>query len=200
MKRKQSRIGIYAGTFDPVHAGHITFAIQAMQAAELDRIYFLPERRPRNKQSVEHFAHRVAMLQRALRPHRQFGVLEFVDICFSVERTLPKLQHQFTDSQLVFLLGSDAVRHLPDWPHVERLLSTSELVIGVRANDDIHSTERAITNWSSQPRGATIFMSYAPDVSSGSVREALRRRQVVRGMLQSVARYSDRHWLYISLS
>jgi cytidyltransferase-like protein len=66
MKRTQSRIGIYSGTFDPVHAGHMAFALQAMQEAKLDRLYFLPERRPRYKQGVEHFAHRVAMLERAI--------------------------------------------------------------------------------------------------------------------------------------
>src|SRR4051812_4657029 len=94
------RIGIYAGTFDPVHSGHVSFALQALKAAELDKVYFLPERRPRNKQHVEHFGHRTAMLKRAAQPHSQFEVLEMVDISFSVERTLPKLQKQFEGDQL----------------------------------------------------------------------------------------------------
>src|SRR5438270_13558590 len=110
-----ARIGIYAGTFDPVHAGHIGFALQAAQQARLDKLYFLPERRPRDKRGVEHFGHRVAMLRRAIKPHPKFGVLELPDISFSIERTLPRLEQKFQGDHLVFLFGSDAALQLPDW-------------------------------------------------------------------------------------
>jgi len=81
-----------AGTFNPVHAGHMAFALQSLKEAKLDMIYFLPERQPRHKQGVEHFAHRVAMLQRAIRPYRRFGVLELTDVNFTPERTKPREQ------------------------------------------------------------------------------------------------------------
>ncbi|HEY5152995.1 MAG TPA: nicotinate-nicotinamide nucleotide adenylyltransferase [Candidatus Saccharimonadales bacterium] len=193
------RIGIYAGTFDPVHSGHVTFALQALQAAGLDKVYFLPERRPRNKQHVAHFGHRVAMLRRALKPHPQFDALELVDVSFSVERTLPELQREFKGDQLVFLFGSDVLRRLRDWPDADRLLSGSELVIGLRAQDDRQELHRLIEAWPTQPKALTMFASYAPDVSSGRVREALRRHQSTSGLLSSVERYSDRNWLYVSL-
>jgi nicotinate-nucleotide adenylyltransferase len=197
---RQRRIGMYSGTFNPVHAGHIAFAIQAMEIAHLDELYFLPERRPRYKQQVEHFAHRVAMVERAIRPHRHFGVLEMVDINFTVNRTLPKLEHQFAGSQLVFLFGSDAVVGLPHWAYAERLLTTSELVVAVRSDQAKVAVERMIAQWLIQPKAIAIINSYAPEVSSGSIREALRQRRPVRGLLQSVARYSNNHWLYISLT
>jgi nicotinate-nucleotide adenylyltransferase len=195
-----SRIGIYAGTFDPVHAGHVTFALQALKAAKLDKIYFLPERRPRAKQQVEHFGHRVAMLRRALQPHPQFDVLELVDISFSVERTLPFLLTQFPDSQLVFLFGSDVVPGLASWPKAERLLKSGEFVIGLRSQDKTDDIKAVIEAWPTQPAAVTLFESFAPDVSSGKVREALRRRKPAKGLLKSVERYSDHNWLYISLA
>jgi nicotinate-nucleotide adenylyltransferase len=231
------RIGIYAGTFDPVHVGHVTFALQAVVAAGLTRVYFLPERRPRDKSQVEHFGHRVAMLRRALRPHPQFEVLELVDVSFSVERTLPFLQQRFAGDELVFLFGSDIVAGLADWPHVDQLLKSAELVIGLRQKDDPTAVRRTIEQWPTQPKLLTMFPSYAPDISSGQVREALRHGQgharhtarvnqpgqpakpgqlgkpgqpdtlgpgtsdrPVKGILTSVERYSDRHWLYISLT
>jgi nicotinate-nucleotide adenylyltransferase len=194
------RIGIYSGTFDPVHTGHVAFAIQALQVAKLDEIYFLPERQPRDKQGVAHFAHRVAMLNRAARPYPQFHVLELTDISFSVERTLPKLHRRFSGNQLVFLFGSDIIAGLMSWPKVERLLNKCELVIGVRNKYDIEGVKRQITEWPIQPANLTIFVSYAPDVSSGNVREALRRRENVHGLLSSVQRYSDHNWLYVSFS
>jgi nicotinate-nucleotide adenylyltransferase len=193
------RIGIYAGTFDPVHAGHVSFALQSLEAAKLDRVYFLPERRPRAKQGVEHFGHRVAMLQRALKPYKKFEVLELVDVSFSMQRTLPELQKLFADSQLVFLFGSDVVTQLPDWPHVDKLLKTSEVVVGMRSQDDEQKLREALAAWEVRPLALTLFHSYAPHVSSGKIREALRFRKKVPGVLKSVERYSDKHWLYVSL-
>lgn len=194
------RVGIYAGTFDPVHGGHVAFALQALKAANLDTIYFLPERRPRAKQQVEHFGHRVAMLRRALAPHPQLQVLELVDVNFSIERTLPALQQRFDGQELVFLFGSDILPGLPDWPHVERLLESSELVIGIRSQDTAASARATIADWPLQPKLLTMFPSFAPEVSSGIIREALRKRRAVPGLLTSVERYSDRNWLYVSLA
>lgn len=198
--KTKKRIGIYAGTFDPVHSGHVTFALQALQAANLDKVYFLPERQPRNKQNAEHFGHRVAMLNRAIKPHPQFDIIELVDVNFSVDRTLPKLQKQFEDDQLVFLFGSDVLAGLQSWPKVERLLSETELVIGLRHQDSREDMHKLIEAWPLQPKVLTMFPSYAPEVSSGRVREALRERKPTNGILTSVERYSNKNWLYVSLT
>lgn len=198
-KTKQ-RIGIYAGTFDPIHAGHVTFALQAVRAAQLTKVYFLPERQPRSKQHVEHFAHRVAMLRHALKPHSQFEILELVDINFSVKHTLPFLQKKFKGDQLVFLFGSDIVPGLAKWPYVSSLLSDNELVIGLRLQDDHATIRHTVENWDYQPKALTMFPSYAPKVSSSKVREALRKKTSVEGLLTSVEHYSNRNWLYISLA
>ena len=194
------RIGIYAGSFDPIHAGHITFALQAMEQAGLDKIYFLPERRPRHKPGVEHFAHRVAMIKQATMPYKYFSVLESVEISFTVKRTLPMLKQKFKNAQLVFLFGSDAVADLLNWPYAEQLLATSELVIAAREGNNTTDLQTAISSWPLQPLAAVMLTSYAPSVSSTIVREALRARQPTAGLLRSVARYSDHHWLYVSVA
>ncbi len=193
------RVGIYSGTFNPVHAGHVGFALQALETAALDVVYFLPERRPRNKTGVEHFGHRVAMLKRATKPHVRLGVLELEDIDLSVERTLPRLQKRFPGAQLVMVLGSDVAATLKQWSHVETLLQHCELIVGVRASDDMAQVHQALGALPQQPKASHVITSFAADVSSGSVREALGRRQYVPGLLRSVERYSARNWLYISL-
>jgi nicotinate-nucleotide adenylyltransferase len=193
------RIGIYAGTFDPVHAGHVAFALQAVQAAGLNQLYFLPERRPRSKRYVEHFGHRVAMLREAARPHPQFSVLELPDTSFSVRYTLPRLRKRFGQAELFFLFGSDVVDRIQDWPQAERLLKY-ELIIGLRGKDDSKALQQAIAGWSVQPQAVTLISSQAPSVSSGKIRRALRLGRKAPGSLPSVARYSNRHWLYVSLT
>lgn len=196
------RIGIYAGTFDPVHSGHISFALQALQAANLDMVYFLPERRPRAKQNVEHFAHRVAMLNKATLPHPRLKVVELVDVSFSVERTLPYLQKRFPEAKLVFMFGSDIVPGLDKWRHVSKLLKQNELVIGLRHGDKSKDIHRIVESWPTKPPAITMFPSYAPRVSSGRIRQALRlgRPAEAEGVLSSVERYSNQHWLYVSLA
>ena len=199
--KKSRRIGIYAGTFNPVHAGHITFALQALKSAKLDSLLFLPERQPRHKTGAEHFAHRVAMLQRAVRPHPKFGVLELPDVNFSVQRTLPRIQQLYPNDQLVFLFGSDIISTLGDWPYASQLLKTSEIVVGLRNGAQTKkSVERIVKSWRQQPKKIVTIRSFAPDISSGTVREALSKRRPVRGLLASVARYSNQHWLYVSLA
>ncbi|HVC36246.1 MAG TPA: nicotinate-nicotinamide nucleotide adenylyltransferase [Candidatus Dormibacteraeota bacterium] len=193
------RIGIYAGTFNPVHSGHLSFALQARQVAKLDQLYFLPERCPRSKQSVEHFAHRVAMLKQACRPYHNFKVLELDELSFSVRYTLPKLEARFDTSQLVLLLGSDVLSSLLTWPLVDRLLQSCELVVAVRDGDDKTKISQLVASWSTQPKGLTVFNSYASTVSSATVRQALGNRQPTDGLLSSVADYANRNWLYISL-
>lgn len=199
-KLKTPRIGIYAGTFNPVHAGHIGFALQALEAAKLDYVYFMPERRPRYKTHVEHFGHRVAMLRQAAQPHPKFGVLEMVDVSFSVDKTLPRLKKQFPGSKLVFLFGSDIAHDLPDWPNAETLLNDSELVVGIRAQDSKSHLLAEIDSWDLQPKRLIVFDSFAADVSAGRIRDALRQHTSTRGLLTSVERYSNRHWLYVSLA
>lgn len=199
--RKRRRIGIYAGTFNPVHSGHIAFALQSLEAAKLNEVYFLPERQPRGKQDVEHFGHRAGMLERALKPHPRLKVLEMVDISFSVDRTLPRLRKQFDAADLIFLFGSDIVPGLAGWPHADDLIRNYELVIGIRSRDNREKLRAIVEGWPVQPEGVTMFDSYAADVSSGIVREALRKGDsAVPGLLKSVERYSDRHWLYVSLA
>ena len=199
-KSKQLRIGIYSGTFNPVHAGHVAFALQAAEEANLDRLYFLPERRPRHKKHVEHYGHRVAMLRRALAPHPKLDVLETDDVSFTVRRTHHRLQLQFEGAQLVYLVGSDVVRHLGSWENSELLLSSSEIVVGIRANDSTASVEPFLATLPVVPRDMHILQSTAAEVSSQRVREGLRERRYVAGLLSSVAHYSNNNWLYISLS
>jgi nicotinate-nucleotide adenylyltransferase len=197
---RQPRIGIYSGTFNPVHSGHVTFALQTLQAANLDKIYFLPERRPRYKKHVEHYGHRVAMIRQALQLHPKLEVLETDDVSFTVSRTLPRLELRFPGAELVFLMGSDVVTHLQTWPNAEMLLQRCELAIGLRAEAPWHELRLRLSALPIERSHIHIVESYAPDVSSKQVRQGLRERRYVRGLLSSVVHYSNRNWLYVSLS
>jgi nicotinate-nucleotide adenylyltransferase len=195
---KKPRIGIYAGAFDPVHAGHIAFALQSMAAAGLDQVVFMPERRPRYKPGVEHYAHRVAMLKVALAPHPDLSVMEVVDKHFTVRRTLNVLRQVFGNAQFVFLMGSDTALTIPSWPNADQLLSSSELVVGVRSTHQHAQLEEAVSTWATAPESLILFDSFAPHVSSSRIRQAIRSNEYADGLLTSVHRYARQEWLYVS--
>lgn len=130
------RVGVFSGTFDPVHFGHVSFALSALECAQLDRVVFLPERSPRGKVEVGDFAHRVAMLRLVVRQSDKLDVLVLDDEQFTVDRTLPALQRQFRGTQLVFLCGSDVIQTFKfRWPGLTMLLANVELAVGLRAGE-----------------------------------------------------------------
>jgi nicotinate-nucleotide adenylyltransferase len=192
------KVGILAGTFDPVHAGHIAFALQAAQAAKLDVVYFLPERRPRNKPLPEHFAHRLAMLKAALEPYPNLQVLELPDVAFSTEHTLPRLQALYPIADMYMLVGSDVALELRHWSRYQRLLAHCGLIVGLRGSDTSQHVFDEAATWNHQPRELMIVDSFAPHVSSSHIRQSLRRNAYVQGLLTSVRRYANRQWLYVS--
>ena len=191
------RIGIFAGTFDPVHAGHIAFALQAAEIAKLDEVVFIPERRPRSKSSTEHFGHRVAMIRQAIKPHSKLALLELVEGNLSVQRTLPHLRSMYPDAELVMLAGSDVLLTMPQWPNVGRLLKEIELVVGVREGESPEAMELRVETWETKPKALYVFPSFAPHISSSKVRGHLRTGIAAKGVLASVRRYSRKNWLYV---
>jgi len=194
-----TRIGIFAGTFDPVHTGHITFALQALEEAKLDEVVFVPERRPSSKQSAEHFGHRVAMIRQAIKPHAKLSVLELTEARLSTNRSLPHLRTLFPDTELVLLVGSDVLPAMPRWAGIDRLLSQVELIVGVREGESPEAMQLHVATWTTQPRALHVFTSFAPKVSSTKVRNHLRAGHQRHGVLSSVHRYSIRNWLYVKL-
>lgn len=196
---KTRRIGIYAGTFDPVHVGHITFALQAIETAKLDQVVFLPERIPRRKSGVEHYGHRVAMLKGATAPHPSMAVLELTDKNFTIARTWPQLQTIFQRSDLSLLVGSDVLTHMQRWPLIEKLLPDCEVVVGTRADDELGTAELLVRTWPQAPKQLHVVRSYSPEVSSTNVRLAIGKRAHTHGLLASVHRYASANWLYVSI-
>jgi nicotinate-nucleotide adenylyltransferase len=193
------RIGIYAGAFDPVHSGHVSFALQALEEAQLEEVYFLPERKPRYKPGAEHYGHRVAMLRQAVQPHSKLQIVEVVDRQLTVNKTFRQLRQVFGDVRIVFLMGADAFASLPDWSGVDKLIPTVEFIVAVRSEQELTAVNTTIQSLHIPPASIKIVDSLRPEVSGAKVRYAIRRRQYVSGLLESVLRYAKREWLYATI-
>src|SRR3989344_5400875 len=150
------RIGIFGGAFDPVHAGHIGFALAAIKKANLDKVYLLVESKPRHKTGVTHMAHRLAMAKLATARHSKLGVLEMPDQQFSVAKTLPRLKRRFQNEELVLLIGSDLLDHISAWPLVDRLLEDVGLVVALRQQVTVNGVKQNVKNLPVKPKSLYI--------------------------------------------
>lgn len=194
-KEKPFKIGLYAASFDPVHAGHIVFALQAQKVASLDQVCFLPERRPQHNPDPEHYVHRAVMLRHALKPHRQFSVFDLPDARLTASSLARVRQEQPTAEFSLLTTAGELLWHEGDLPVLyERL----PLVVAVTSHAQmaevlarVHATDRHYQT--------ITFVDIGKDhISSASVRKGLRHNQSVRGLLPSVVRYARQQWLYIS--
>ncbi len=196
----KQKIGIFSGSFDPVHGGHLAFALKAAQTARLDKIYFLPELKPQHKAHTTHHAHRLALLKIATKPYGKLEVLELPDRSFSVAKTLPRLKKKFKNDELWLLLGSDIAQYLSSWPHVDRLLTEMKLIIGIRQSDNPGKVQKDLKKLSAVPKGSYIIDSQLSSITSSQIREALKSNKPAQGLLVSTKKYIKKHWLYSAVS
>ena len=188
----KNRIGIFSGSFDPVHEGHIEFALQAVKAAKLDYLYFLPDIEPRHKSDVTHVAHRLEMLKLAIKPHPSLRVLELPDKKFSIATTLPRLNSHFKDDELFYVCGSDVLTYMQSWPLIEGFLKSVGLIIGIREGQDPNTIKQALASLPASPKEMFIMKSPMPNMSSSQIRDDLGHA----GLLTSTAEYVDSNKLY----
>ncbi len=167
-------VGIFAGTFDPVHEGHVAFALAAAKTGGLQKVYFLPEHQPWTKQNASDFKGRLALLEKALKSYGNLEILEFDEPHFSIAITIPELKSRFPNAELNFLMGSDAGYNLPKWEGIETVLPEVKLIIGMRAGDDESGFVKFLAKHLPQAR-ATIIASPKPHVSSSRLRTKGKR-------------------------
>ena len=116
---KTQRIGIFGGTFDPVHLQHIHVAEQAIQSLKLDILYFIPNKIPSYRPApLANAEHRLMMLKIAIRHHPQYqvddGELKRDGYSYSID-TLKLYRERFPNADIFFLIGSDQLIDLPNW-------------------------------------------------------------------------------------
>lgn len=142
------RIGVFGGSFDPVHQGHLIVAEACREQAALDRVLFVPTAVQPFKQERLAAAgeHRSAMLALAVGGQPQFAVstleLDRGGVSYSVE-TLAALRAAHPADSLHLILGPDALAGLPDWREPARILDLATVLAVEREGlDDVAAMVR----------------------------------------------------------
>jgi nicotinate-nucleotide adenylyltransferase len=117
---KAMRLGVFGGSFDPVHCGHLLLADCCWRQAALDRVLFVPASRQPHKPSAPRAtdADRVAMLRLAMRGRPEFEAstieIDRGGVSYTID-TLRALQAREPAAELIFLMGADSLADLPQW-------------------------------------------------------------------------------------
>jgi nicotinate-nucleotide adenylyltransferase len=165
------RIGIFGGTFDPVHRGHVRLAEMALRELRLDRIFFVPAGRSplKSKAPVSEASHRLKMLRLAVKkmPRSRISLFELGrrgGPSYTIE-TVRHFRRRHPKSRLFLVMGSDSLESFRRWRDWRKILELCTLVVGKR------KASRAIR--AGKIREKALFLKSAmPDISSTEVRKA----------------------------
>lgn len=126
-------LGLFGGTFDPVHTGHLAVATHVLTHFPIDQVLFIPNNQPSHRtQPAASATHRHRMLEIALAPYPHFvtASLEIERGGISYTRdTLEALRATYPQHPLVFILGADAFAGLNTWGDYRALLHSSHLLV-----------------------------------------------------------------------
>lgn len=134
------KLGIFGGTFDPVHLGHLVLAETVREECGLDELWFMPARLPPHKLSNRITAPRarLEMLELAIAGHENFRVSE-LEIgrdgpSYTLE-TLHELRQQYPDAELSILIGADSLADFPNWKDPRGILELARVIAVNRGRD-----------------------------------------------------------------
>lgn len=206
-------LGVFGGTFNPVHIAHLRVAEEVREALGLERVLWIPSADPPHKRALAAAAHRLEMVRIATSSNPCFEVLDLElarpGPSYTV-RTLEELRERHPGQRLWFLLGADALGELHTWREPERLLELASFAVVGRPGARGGSLEARL--------GAKLAACLRPSplglehpsghevreiaVSQLAVSASDLRRRIARGasvryvVPDAVMDYIDKHRLY----
>lgn len=197
-----TRVGIFPGSFDPIHEGHISYACAVGKQFKLDKVFFLVEPRPPRKQGVRALEHRIAMTQLAIEGDTHLGVIVLEEARFAVDSTWSKITARFPEAELYMIMGEETLHHIAMWPQIAAFVHAApHFVIGLR--DDAAKLEVQERLYTLQHTKAFPFVYHLvqeprPTIHSRTIRTSLKKGKIPSTISPKVAGYVTTHKLYIS--
>ena len=181
MNRK-IKMGIYGGSFNPIHNGHIALARHLLQEAELDEIWFVvsPQNPFKVQQQLLADDKRLLLVRKALAPYPQLVASDFE---FSLPRpsymwhTLQGMSAQWPDRELHLIIGADNWLCFDRWYHADDIRSTYPIIIYPRQGYDIEP--------STLPQGVRLVNTPLYNVSSTEIRADVAAGRDISGKVPS---------------
>jgi len=213
-------VGIFGGTFDPIHYGHLRIAEEIVKTVGLQKLYFVPAGMPRLRHSpVASPQHRVEIVRLAIQKNPDF-VLDEREInrdgvSYSID-TVREFKQEFGEEiRLCFVLGADAFINLPEWNNWKELFNLCHFIVSTRPGYTLtlikellskelreECSQRWVSNTESLRKDTSglIFIASTTmlDISATSIRAHIADGRSVRHLVPSVTvNYISENKLYL---
>jgi nicotinate-nucleotide adenylyltransferase len=190
------RIGVFGGTFDPPHIGHLLLAADARDALQLDRLVFVPAGTQPFKAHAPPVASgqdRLEMVRLAVADDANYAVddaeISRAGLSYTVD-TLEHLSERYKHAKLFLLLGEDALSGFPKWRSPQRIRELASLAVMTRAGAAGEATKEV-------GEGVLTVSTRRIDVSSTEIRDRLKKGKTIKGFVpEGVERFIDARGLY----
>ncbi len=196
-------IGIFGGTFDPVHYGHLRTALEIMQAAKLDEVRFIPNRYPPHREPpLLNDQQRAELVQLAIADMPGFVLdrreLQREGPSYMVD-TLNSLKADEADCALCLMMGMDAFAGLTRWHRWQRLFELAHLIVMTRPGVDLPECAQQaeiqprltddVCHLQQGTEGQILLQSVTQlDISASLIRQQLSMQRSTRFLLPDVVR------------
>jgi nicotinate-nucleotide adenylyltransferase len=199
------RLGVFGGTFNPVHLGHLIMAQDAIEAFDLSRIIFVPCARPPHKPGADlaPAQHRLAMLETAIEGDLRFEVSDMEIQRGGTSYTIDTMRALAADHpgvEMFFIIGADSLVELHLWREIEALLGLSRVITIARPGVNLEALQardlKLRDPWPERLR-ADIRVGHLVNVSSTDIRYRTAEGMSIRYLVPpGVEMYIAEHSLY----
>jgi nicotinate-nucleotide adenylyltransferase len=196
------RIGIYSGTFDPVHEGHILFAQVASEQFALDKVLLIPEPFPRAKFDHALAEHRVRMLQlatldsEALQPFFIEGLASH-----TVNGVIGHIHEKYPDDEYLLVMGSDVYKNVGKWGEshsddgsIKDIAASVGFIVGIENMAEVPIIDAITAENGLNTRVVEVPL---PGMSSRKIRQKVHLNEKVTGVNDQVLDYIRTNKLYL---
>lgn len=176
----KKRIGLFGGTFDPIHKGHVALAEQVLAKMNLDGIWFLltPQNPWKRDSILFSDSFRLNLVMKALERHDEMGAFDYEFRLSKPSYTFQTLRHlraDYPDMEFILLIGADNWLKFSHWVNAEEILQNHKLVVYPRKGYAVDE--------SALPDGVTYVKTELYDFSSTQIREMLSRGEDVSALV-----------------
>ncbi|SDP04037.1 nicotinate (nicotinamide) nucleotide adenylyltransferase [Desulforhopalus singaporensis] len=206
------KIGLFGGTFNPVHRGHMEVAETALAEAGLDRVLFIPSADPPHKSGdIAGFAHRVRMLEIACSSRNEFSCCTIEERLAKPSYTIDTLKEMIGDDRLghsyYFVIGADAFLEIQSWKSYREILSYVHILLSKRVGVSELMLKKLLTSlgytrhrevWQgARFKTVRILKKIPKGFSSSEIRAASKSLTITSELDPEVMAYIRKKGLYI---
>ena len=201
----KKRVGIFGGTFDPIHMGHLIVAETIMDEFHLDKVVFIPAAVPPHKldKQISPAKHRYMMTMLATCSNPRFQVSDMEmhrqGPSYSRDTLAQLLEEHGSDTEFYFIVGADSVENLHTWNRIDELLTMCHF-IGASRPGCMPDMEKIAQRFGSLAEKIHCLETPELEISSTEIRHRVGQKRTIRYIVpETVEQYIYKEKLYLDM-